>query len=160
MNQSSWITGVIKDFVVQSPLNDMGFDEREKIFDTPLVGFSSGADPLYDEYKSHIGSFYFSPLELLAKTFPDKKLTAKDITVISWIIPSTAATRKEQARQDRYPSERWVRTRDMGEKFNNSIRAHVVEQLKAAEHRCSGPAPLAALGQIGRRTLCALLKLV
>jgi len=131
MDQSAWISGIIKDFVGQSPLNDMGFEVREKIFDAPLVGFSSGADPLYDEYKSHIGSFYFSPLELFAKTFPDKELTSDDITVISWIIPSTAATRREQADQDRYPSERWVRTRDLGEKFNNSIRKHVVEQLGA-----------------------------
>ena len=132
MDQSSWIAGFVKDFVAQSPLNDMGFAQREKIFDTPLVGFSNGADPLYNEYKSHIGSIYFSPLELLAKTFPEKKLSAPDITVISWIIPSTAATRREQAEQDRYPSERWVRTRDLGEKFNNAIRKHVVEELAAA----------------------------
>jgi epoxyqueuosine reductase len=132
MNKSSWITKTIKNFVAESPLNDMGFAQREKIFDTPLVGFSSGADPLYDEYKSHIGSFYLSPLELFTKTFPDKKLAAEDLTVVSWIIPSTDATRREQAKQDRYPSERWARTRDLGEKFNNAIRTHVVEQLKAA----------------------------
>jgi hypothetical protein len=132
MDKGSWIKRVIKDFVEKSPLNDMGFAAREKIFATPLVGFSSGADPLYKEYKAHIGSFYFTPLELFAKTFPDKNLAADDITVISWIIPSTAATRKEQAEQDRYPSERWVRTRDIGEKFNNAIRTHVVEQLEAA----------------------------
>ena len=77
MDQGSWITGVIKNFVKQSPLNDRGFAAQEKIFDTPLVGFSSGADPLYDEYKSHIGSFYFSPLEFLNKSFPDIELTAE-----------------------------------------------------------------------------------
>lgn len=132
MTHASWITNMIKDFVAQSPLNDMGFEEREKIFAAPLVGFSSGADPLYDEYKSHIGSFYFSPLELFARTFQDTKITADNISVISWIIPSTAATREEQAEQDRHPSERWVRTRDIGEKFNNAIRKHVAEQLEAA----------------------------
>lgn len=132
MDQGSWITSVIKDYVEQSPLNDMGFEQREKIFDTPLVGFSSGLDPLYDEYKSHIGSFYFKPQGLLAKSFPDKKFAANEITIISWIIPSTTKTRKEQAEQKKYPSERWVRTRDIGEKFNNSIRTHVVEELEAA----------------------------
>ena len=84
MNKSSWITKTIKNFVAESPLNDMGFAQREKIFDTPLVGFSSGADPLFDEYKSHIGSFYLSPLELFTKTFPDKKPAAEDLTVVSW----------------------------------------------------------------------------
>jgi len=132
MDHGSWMTSIIKDFVDQSLLNDMGFEEREKIFDTPLVGFSSGADPLYDEYKSHIGSFYFTPLELFTKSFPDKKILAEDISVISWIIPSTAKTRREQAEQKKHPSERWVRTRDIGEKFNNEIRMHVVRQLETS----------------------------
>jgi epoxyqueuosine reductase QueG len=139
MVKGSWITKIIEDYVAQSPLNDMGFEHRERIFETPLVGFSSGADPLYDEYKSHIGSFYFSPLELFAKSFPGMELTAQDLTVISWIIPSSAATRKEQAQQDRYPSERWVRTRDLGEKFNNTIRTHLVEQLQEASIAAVAP---------------------
>ena len=132
MENGTWINKIITDFVMQSPLNDMGMEKREKIFDMPLVGFSSGADPLYEEYKSHIGSFYFTPLELFAKSFPDKETTAEGLTVVSWIIPSTKATRKEHGAQKRYPSERWARTRDLGEKFNIAIREHVVEQLKAA----------------------------
>lgn len=139
MDKELWLTSVIEDFVAASPLNDMGFTRPEKIFDPPLVGFSSGADPLYDEYKSHIGSFYFTPRELLAASFPDMELEAENITVISWIIPSTSATRKEQAKEDRYPSERWVRTRDLGEKFNNAIRQHVVEQLEAASIAAVAP---------------------
>ena len=132
MDHGSEIATAITNFVAQSPLNDMGLEVREKIFDTPLVGFSSCTDSLYDEYKSHIGSFYFTPLELFEKSFPDKKVTAEDLTVISWIIPSTAATRNEHGAQKRYPSERWARTRDLGEKFNNAIRIHVFEQLKEA----------------------------
>ena len=129
MDHGSRIAHIIKDFVTHSPLNDMGFEKRERIFDTPLIGFSSGADPLYVEYKSHIGPFYLTPRELFSKSFPDIDINAEDITVISWIIPSTTATRKEQAEQDRYPSERWVRTRDLGEKFNVAIRTHLERQL-------------------------------
>ena len=134
-----WITAVIKDFVTMSPLNDMELQQKEKIFDTPLVGFSSGSDPLYAQYKSHIGSFYLTPLELFTKFFPDMKLTAEELAVISWVIPSTEATRKEQGAQHRYPSERWVRTRDLGEKFNNAIRTHVVEQLKSTKIEAVAP---------------------
>jgi hypothetical protein len=139
MDDGSLITALIKDFVDQSPLNDMGFTEPEKIFDTPLVGFSSGADPLYDEYKSHIGPFYLSPLELFAGSFPGRVTSGTELTVVSWIIPSTSRTRKEQAAQDRYPSERWIRTRDLGEKFNNVIRTHVVEQLGSAGIKAVAP---------------------
>jgi epoxyqueuosine reductase len=132
MEHGAWIKNVLRDFVTMSPLNDMGFAKQERIFDPPLVGFSSGADPLYDEYKSHIGAFYFTPLELFTKSFPETECQAEDLTVISWIIPSTTATRKEQGKEDRYPSERWVRTRDLGEKFNVAIRTYLVEQLKTA----------------------------
>lgn len=132
LSTGDWITKLINDFVEQSSLNDMGFTKPEKIFDPPLVGFSSGADPLYHEFKSHIGSFYFTPLEFLSGSFPENDFSADSITVISWIIPSTAATRREQSRQDRYPSERWARTRDLGEKFNNAIRSHVLERLGSA----------------------------
>ena len=93
MDHGTDITTAIKNFVAQSTLNDMGLEVREKIFDTPLVGFSSCTDSLYNEYKSPIGSFYFTPLELFEKSFADKKVTAEGLTVISWIIPSTAATR-------------------------------------------------------------------
>jgi epoxyqueuosine reductase QueG len=139
MDDGARITALIQDFVDQSPLNDMGFTEPEKIFDTPLVGFSSGADPLYDEYKSHIGPFYLSPLELFAGSFPGRVTSGAELTVVSWIIPSTSRTRKEQAAQDRYPSERWIRTRDLGEKFNNVIRTHVVEQLGSAGIKAVAP---------------------
>ena len=132
MDNGSWIITSIKKFVMQSPLNDMGFADREKIFDAPLVAFSSGADQLYNEYKSHIGSFYFTPLELFTESFPGIKHSDDDLTVISWIIPSTKITRREHGAQARYPSERWARTRDLGEKFNNEIRRHVVEKLAGA----------------------------
>lgn len=131
MDYGTEIESVIKDFVMHSPLNDMGVKDPEKIFDTPLVGFSSGADTLYEEYRSHIGSFYLTPLEMFEKSFPENSLTAEDITVISWIIPSTAATRKEQGAQTKYPSKRWARTRDLGEKFNNVIRKHVTERFES-----------------------------
>jgi len=139
MEYDSWLTAAIKDFVNESPTNDMGLEDRERIFDPPLVGFSSGADSLYDEYKSHIGNFYFTPLELFAKSFPGKQYAAEGLTVVSWIIPSTAATRKEHGEQERYPSERWARTRDLGEKFNIAIRIHVVEQLKEAGIKAMSP---------------------
>jgi hypothetical protein len=46
MDPSRSIRQIIKDFVSTSPLNDMGFDRRNYFFDAPLVGFSSGANPL------------------------------------------------------------------------------------------------------------------
>ena len=114
-------------FVAESPYNSLGFKNSEPAFDEPVVGFSSGNDPLYQEFRSHIGQFYYTPLDMFKDIFSNEDVAENDLTIISWIIPSTRKTREEQADQDKYPSERWVRTRALGEDFNNHLRRHVVE---------------------------------
>lgn len=84
-----WIKTLISSHVATSPENNLALPGNEKIFDQPLLGFSSGAAPLYDEFKNHIGNFYFTPLELFRQTFPEKETEKKDLTVISWPLPST-----------------------------------------------------------------------
>ena len=122
----------IEDFVSQSAENTLGFEHREKVFGRPLVGFASGKDSLWQEYRDHIGDFYLSPFGVFQAAFPKANVSADELTVVSWILPITNATRAEQAEQTRYPSERWVRTRHFGELFNNALRLHLVEQLRNA----------------------------
>jgi hypothetical protein len=94
---AEWIADLITDFVARSPENRLGPDNPEPAFDAPLVGFSSGADPLYDEYVAHIGDFYLTPHMIYQKAFPASPAAKPgDLTVISWILPSTAAVRHEQ----------------------------------------------------------------
>lgn len=131
MVTAPWIEKIIQTFVAESSQNTLGMDSGERAFDAPLVGFSSGKDPLYGEYRDHIGSFYLTPYDFLSRTFTAETLLPEEITVISWIIPSTKKTREEQAGQKKYPSERWVRTRALGEDFNNELRRHVFEQLSS-----------------------------
>ncbi|MDH3327668.1 MAG: epoxyqueuosine reductase [Desulfobulbaceae bacterium] len=125
-----WLVETIENFTVENRDNTLGLPFHEKAFDRPLVGFSNGADPVYKNFKDHIGSFYCTPCELFEKTFPGSGANPKDLVVISWIIPSTLRTRTEQAEQKRYPSERWARTRSFGEDFNNALRRMVVEELR------------------------------
>ncbi len=128
-NPSDWLIALINEYVAASPENDLKLQKKEKVFDKPLVGFSNGADELYTIYKNHIGSFYLTPAEMFEKTLPEHGCTPTELTVISWIIPSTKTTRKEQGSQDKFPSERWIRTRAYGEDFNNAIRRFVVREL-------------------------------
>ncbi len=131
-NPAARIENLITDFVAGSPENRLGPDKPEPAFDAPLVGFSSGADPLYNEYVTHIGAFYLTPLQIFQKAFPESPAIASEaLTVISWILPSTAATRNEQAAQTKRPSERWVRVRFHGENFNTALRKQVVHALAA-----------------------------
>jgi len=111
----------------------------EPAFDAPLVGFSSGADPLYKEFRRHIGDFYFTPLDMFRAVFTDERAAAEELTVISWIIPSTRKTREEQAARAKHPSERWARTRALGEDFNNHLRRFVVEELEKKGIRAFAP---------------------
>ena len=131
-SQAQWLTDLISEFTLSSPENTLGLDTDERAFDAPLVAFSSGADELYVFYRNHIGSFYQTPLDFFKNHFPDISTLAEELTVISWIIPSTSKTREEQALQKKFPSERWARTRSLGEDFNISLRRHIVVELTKA----------------------------
>ncbi len=129
----------IRRFVADSQHNSLGLATWEPAFDTPLVGFSSGADPLYLEFRRHIGEFYFTPQDMFLAVFPDEEAAAEELTVISWIIPSTRKTREEQAARKKHPSERWARTRALGEDFNNHLRRFAAGQLEGMGIKAFAP---------------------
>jgi len=126
---AGWLRSVVERFVAEARENDLGLEADEKVFDAPLVGFAAGDDPLWRRYRDHIGDFYLTPADLFRAAFPDEDPDPRELTVVSWILPSTAATRREQARETRHPSVRWARTRHQGELFNTALRGHVVAQL-------------------------------
>jgi epoxyqueuosine reductase len=128
-SSAEWLMREITDFVATSPLNNLGLPGGEVAWDSPLVGFSGGDDPIYLEYKGHIGDFYWTPLEIFQLTFPAVSSGPEDLTVISWILPQTRTTRDENAVQKIYPSVRWAAARDLGEKFKVALREHVVKIL-------------------------------
>ena len=136
---SRWIEGVIKGFINDSQENSLGFETGEKAWAEPLVGFSAGDDPLYQFYKSDIGDFFWSPLEIFVKTFPAVKATADQLTVISWILPQTEATKADNRPQTKYPSERWARARVQGEEVNKKLRRYVVSALQEKKVKAVAP---------------------
>jgi epoxyqueuosine reductase len=129
-NPGQWIETVIKDFINQSPENTMKNAENEKAWADPLVGFSGGDDPLYQDFKEHVGAFHWTPLEIFTQTFPDLKVAAEDLTVISYILPQTERTKLDSRKETAYPSERWARVRIFGEEVSNKLRKQVVEVLR------------------------------
>jgi len=125
---AEWITRVVKDFIA-SPKNTLEKWNDEPAWAEPIVGFSGGADPLYEFFKEDIGSFYVSPLEFMNHAFPGKRLRAEDLTVVSWVLPQTEATKRDHRSETHFPSERWARSRIMGEKVNVKLRRHMVKRL-------------------------------
>jgi len=126
---AAWIHSVVREFVLQSPLNSLQNPQKEKAWDEPLVGFSRGDDPLYQAYKEHVGPFHWTPLEAFQLAFPEASVAADQLAVISWVLPQTEATKADHRKETTYPSERWARSRVFGEEFNDALRRHVAARL-------------------------------
>ena len=135
---AAWVEKVIRDFI-NSPENTLKNRENERAWAEPLVGFSSGDDPLYEAYKEHVGPFHFTPAELFGQTFPQADFKAGELTVISWVLPQMEKTKADDRRETHYPSESWVRARIFGEEVNVKLRHHVVEVLKEARIEAVSP---------------------
>ena len=65
-----WITETVKNYVNKSPENSLKNKADDKAWADPLVGFSNGADPLYQFYKKDIGSFFKTPIEWFKTAYP------------------------------------------------------------------------------------------
>jgi epoxyqueuosine reductase QueG len=138
-HSTKWLDGIIRDFILTSPENNLNNEENEKAWAEPLVGFSSGADSIYEAYKEYVGPFHSSPLEIFVKTFPSVKVQANQLTVISWILPQTDETKSDNRKETLYPSERWARARIFGEESNVKLRKHVVATLQKFGHEAVAP---------------------
>ncbi len=126
-----WVEEKIAEFL--NPSENRLFETTdEPAWGAALVGYPSGADPLYGKIKEDIGDFYWTPLEIWKKTFPVGLVEPSDLTVISWILPQTSATKKDNRTQKRYPSERWARARKKGEEVQGRLRAYIVNALRVA----------------------------
>lgn len=84
-----------------------------QIYEAPLVGFGSAADPLFTEYKNPeiIGPWFMTPEQWL----PGAK------SVISLFFPFTDAVRESNRRRQDGPSPQWLHGRIEGQVFLTSF---------------------------------------
>src|SRR4030043_1835007 len=134
-NPNKVLEQLIKNFILENDQNRRTQLDLGAYLEEPLVGFASGMDPLFFEYKTVIGSFHLTPREIIAAVLKEKGrgllLTElEQISVISWILPASEDTRKSNRREDRFPSRLWAYTRDFGETCNEALRRHVVVFLE------------------------------
>lgn len=112
---------------IRSADNSLANDAGDPAFAEPLVGFARGDDPIFARYKDVVGPFHWTPLEAVREAFPDRKLGAGGLTVISWVLPHTERTKQDNRRETLYPSESWARARFFGETVNDALRRRVVD---------------------------------
>ncbi|MCF8074038.1 MAG: hypothetical protein K9K66_10730 [Desulfarculaceae bacterium] len=135
----AWIRGVISDFLDTSPLNDMANQAHDRAWDDALVGFASGADPIWQQYKEYVGPFHWTPWEVFNQHHPGDPVTAEELTVISWVLPQRQMVREANRKCRKYPAEEWARIRIFGEKCNAALRTHVAQTLTQAGHPALAP---------------------
>ena len=134
-----WIKAVIRDFIAGSPLNTMRNNAADPAWDDVLVGFASGADPLWQQYKEYVGPFHWTPWEVYNQHGAKAPANAGELTVVSWVLPQREAVRRANRHAKKFPCEEWARTRIYGEEFNAALRRHVAERLARAGHPAVAP---------------------
>ena len=134
-NPDRVIEQLIKNFVQTSELNRRSPLDHGVYWDEPLVGFASGSDPLFFDYKTLIGSFHLTPREIIAAALKEKGRTLllsemEQMSVIAWILPAAEDIRQSNRKEDKVPSKLWSYARHLGEDLNQALRKHVVGYLE------------------------------
>lgn len=136
---SPYIADLIQQFIAESPLNTMQDNSGEPAWDSALVGFSSGSDPIWQQYKEYIGPFHWTPWEVFNQHHSSENVSADQLTVISWILPQRKIVRMANRKASKFPAEEWARIRVYGEEFNVALRKYVAEHLAKTGHPAIAP---------------------
>lgn len=134
-NPNLIIEQVIKKFILEDESNRRTQIDNGVYWQEPLVGFCSGTDPLFSDYKYIIGSFHLTPVEVISHALKEKGKTLllseiENISVISWILPASEDIKKSNRKEDKFPSKLWAYTRDFGEACNNALKKHLINFLE------------------------------
>jgi len=151
-NPNRVLEQLIKNFILENDQNRRTQLDLGTYWEEPLVGFASGMDPLFFEYKTIIGSFHLTPREVISATLREKGKglllsQIEQISVISWILPISEDTRKSNRKEVQFPSKLWACTRDFGEACNNALRRHVTGFLEDLGHLAVAPILLPSFQQ-------------
>jgi epoxyqueuosine reductase len=134
-NPNRVLEHLIKNFIKESEQNRRTQLDYGAYWEEPLVGFASGMDPLFFEYKTIIGPFHLTPQEIISAALKERGRSLllseiEQISVISWILPAAEDTRKSNRKEDKFPSKLWAYTRDFGETCNTALKKHVIKFLE------------------------------
>lgn len=129
----AWFIRTLTDKIVNHPEKGMEYPfYDEPIFDAPLVGFVRGDDPIFDQFKKIIGPHHFSPWEIMkwqAENNGVKPPAPEALSVVSFVMPISRKTKKDNSAATDWAAERWAQTRLLGEIFSQTIVREIVTEL-------------------------------
>ncbi len=131
-----WFKDKIKRFLSEDESNKMDKVDGSLIFDPEvLVGFASGNDSIFEDYKKIIGTFHLTPIEAFTKYCEKNKLPIPspfdNLSVVAFILSINEMTKKENFKYSKeMPAERWAHTRLFGEQSNQKLQKYLISELK------------------------------
>ena len=168
---------VLGAFIADPARNNLGPGAPDPAWESFLLGFAAGDDPLWEELKTAAGPEHWTPAEAFAAgrdasapltgapndkqpTTPWAAIPAaaqaaaapEQLTVISWAVVQTEATKASNRLETRVPSEPWARARVFGQMANRELHHCLLEALRAAGYEAIAPAMLSAWGEVGQGT--------
>jgi len=128
-----WFTQTIKNKIESHPENSFEYPfYGERIFDTPLVGFVRGNDPIFNQYKKIIGPHHYTPEEIMAWQAGKNGMPAppaEELSVVSIVMPIRKQTKQDNAKEKDWPAERWAQTRLSGELFSQLFVREIISEI-------------------------------
>jgi len=163
--------GILRDFIADPARNNMGPGRSDPAWEDFLLGFASGDDPLFEDLKLHAGPQHWTPAEAFAAaregaaapTAPAGPGEAPrgaggpparggDLTVVSWALCQTEATKAANRRETRMPSEPWARSRIYGQEGNVALHRVMLDALLDRGYEAVAPSLLPAWAEAGPHT--------
>ena len=143
-NPNKVLEQLIRNFINESETNKRKQLDHGTYWEEPLVGFASGMDPLFFEYKTLIGSFHLTPREVISAALKERGRSLlfteiEQISVISWILPTSEDTRMNNREEKQFPSKLWAYTRYFGEACNGALKKHLATFLEDLGHAAVAP---------------------
>lgn len=130
---AEWIEKLALEFM-SGPANDIRMPGGpEPAFGAPLFGCAAGDDSIWPTFKATVDPGHWTPAEAFHLAYPNEKDVApEDLSVISWILPQTEATLRDQRAATDFPSERWIRNRFLAQpRVNDGLAMFLLEKLQA-----------------------------
>jgi epoxyqueuosine reductase len=128
-----WFIRTIKEKVSTHPENAMEYPYYgEPVFVEPLIGFVRGDDPIFEKFREVIGPHHFTPWEIMKWQAGKNGVEPPEpcnISVVSFAMPFTSMTRRDNAYAKEWTSERWAQSRLLGEIFSQTFVREIVTHL-------------------------------
>lgn len=117
------------------PANDLEMASGpEPAFGPALLGYAAGDDPIWETFKEVVDPRAWTPLEAFQLAYPGRPVQAEELSVVSWVLPQTEATLREQREAQNFSGERWTHSRYLGHpKIVDGLGRFLVEKLRAED---------------------------